>query len=83
MVRLLLSRGANINACDKRDRRAIHWAAYMGEKWLKFPFFYIFFSPDDGSFKIDLIFISWFTHRGVLHLKPAMQTEKFVGHPTQ
>lgn len=30
MVRLLLSRGANINAFDKRDRRAIHWAAYMG-----------------------------------------------------
>lgn len=32
MVRLLLSRGANINAFDKRDRRAIHWAAYMGNK---------------------------------------------------
>lgn len=31
MVRLLLSRGANINAFDKRDRRAIHWAAYMGK----------------------------------------------------
>lgn len=31
MVRLLLSRGANINAFDKKDRRAIHWAAYMGE----------------------------------------------------
>uniref|UniRef100_A0A3Q0SID9 Ankyrin repeat domain 28 n=1 Tax=Amphilophus citrinellus TaxID=61819 RepID=A0A3Q0SID9_AMPCI len=30
MVRLLLSRGANINAFDKKDRRAIHWAAYMG-----------------------------------------------------
>ncbi|XP_014044802.2 serine/threonine-protein phosphatase 6 regulatory ankyrin repeat subunit A-like [Salmo salar] len=29
MVRLLLSRGANINAFDKKDRRAIHWAAYM------------------------------------------------------
>uniref|UniRef100_A0A8C6K9Y3 Ankyrin repeat domain 28 n=1 Tax=Nothobranchius furzeri TaxID=105023 RepID=A0A8C6K9Y3_NOTFU len=27
---LLLSRGANINAFDKKDRRAIHWAAYMG-----------------------------------------------------
>uniref|UniRef100_A0A8C9WXT8 Ankyrin repeat domain 28 n=1 Tax=Sander lucioperca TaxID=283035 RepID=A0A8C9WXT8_SANLU len=24
--------GANINAFDKRDRRAIHWAAYMGNK---------------------------------------------------
>ncbi len=32
MVRLLLSRGANINAFDKRDRRAIHWAAYMGNQ---------------------------------------------------
>lgn len=32
MVRLLLSRGANINAFDKKDRRAIHWAAYMGKK---------------------------------------------------
>lgn len=31
MVKLLLSRGANINAFDKKDRRAIHWAAYMGE----------------------------------------------------
>lgn len=30
MVKLLLSRGANINAFDKKDRRAIHWAAYMG-----------------------------------------------------
>lgn len=31
MVKLLLSRGANINAFDKKDRRALHWAAYMGE----------------------------------------------------
>lgn len=31
MVELLLSRGANINAFDKKDRRAIHWAAYMGK----------------------------------------------------
>lgn len=31
MVKLLLSRGANINAFDKKDRRAIHWGAYMGE----------------------------------------------------
>lgn len=34
MVKLLLSRGANINAFDKKDRRAIHWAAYMGETGL-------------------------------------------------
>lgn len=31
MVKLLLSRGANINAFDKKDRRALHWAAYMGK----------------------------------------------------
>ena len=30
MSRLLLERGATINAFDKRDRRALHWAAYMG-----------------------------------------------------
>lgn len=30
MVRLLLERGATINAFDKKDRRAIHWAAFMG-----------------------------------------------------
>lgn len=34
MVKLLLSRGANINAFDKKDRRAIHWAAYMGMYFL-------------------------------------------------
>lgn len=31
MVQLLVSRGANVNAFDKKDRRAVHWAAYMGE----------------------------------------------------
>ena len=30
MVSLLIERGATINAYDKKDRRAIHWAAYMG-----------------------------------------------------
>ena len=30
MVQLLLQHGASINAFDKKDRRAIHWAAYMG-----------------------------------------------------
>ena len=30
MVSLLLEKGATINAFDKRDRRAIHWASYMG-----------------------------------------------------
>lgn len=38
MVKLLLSRGANINAFDKKDRRAIHWAAYMGMYVLSFIF---------------------------------------------
>jgi len=32
MVNLLLSKGANINAFDKKDGRALHWAAFMGEK---------------------------------------------------
>ncbi len=31
MVSLLLAKGANINAFDKKDCRALHWAAYMGE----------------------------------------------------
>ncbi len=31
MVQLLVSRGANVNTFDKKDRRAVHWAAYMGE----------------------------------------------------
>lgn len=31
MVSLLLAKGANINAFDKKDSRALHWAAYMGE----------------------------------------------------
>lgn len=31
MVSLLLAKGANINAFDKKDGRALHWAAYMGE----------------------------------------------------
>ena len=30
MVQLLLEKGATINAFDKQDRRAIHWAAFMG-----------------------------------------------------
>ncbi len=30
MVKLLLEKGATINAFDKKDRRAIHWAAFMG-----------------------------------------------------
>ena len=30
MVKLLLEKGANCAAFDKRDRRAVHWAAYMG-----------------------------------------------------
>lgn len=38
MVKLLLSRGANINAFDKKDRRAIHWAAYMGMYFLNLVF---------------------------------------------
>lgn len=33
MVNLLLAKGANINAFDKKDRRALHWAAYMGKNF--------------------------------------------------
>lgn len=32
MVNLLLSKGANLSAKDKKERQAIHWAAYLG-KW--------------------------------------------------
>lgn len=31
MVNLLLSKGANINAFDKKDGRPLHWAAFMGK----------------------------------------------------
>jgi ankyrin repeat protein len=31
MVNLLLHQGANVNSADKRERRAIHWAAYHGK----------------------------------------------------
>lgn len=31
MVSLLLSKGANNNAFDKKDGRALHWAAFMGK----------------------------------------------------
>jgi ankyrin repeat protein len=30
MLQLLLERGATVNSFDKKDRRALHWAAYMG-----------------------------------------------------
>lgn len=30
MVNLLIEKGATINAYDKKDRRAVHWAAHMG-----------------------------------------------------
>ena len=30
MTKLLLEKSATINAFDKKDRRAVHWAAYMG-----------------------------------------------------
>lgn len=31
MVSLFLSKGASVNAKDKKDRQPIHWAAYLGE----------------------------------------------------
>ena len=32
MLQVLISKGGNVNAMDKKDRRPIHWAAFMGEK---------------------------------------------------
>jgi ankyrin repeat protein len=32
MAEALLSHGCVVNACDKKDRRALHWAAHMGYK---------------------------------------------------
>lgn len=31
MVSLLLSKGANVHAKDKKERQAVHWAAYHGQ----------------------------------------------------
>lgn len=31
MVNLLLNHGANLSASDKKERQAVHWAAYLGE----------------------------------------------------
>lgn len=32
MVELLSKHGACVDAIDKRDRRALHWACYMGHE---------------------------------------------------
>lgn len=32
MVNLLLSKGASLNVCDKKERQPLHWAAFLGEK---------------------------------------------------
>lgn len=32
MINLLISKGAHVGAMDKKDRRPIHWAAYMGKE---------------------------------------------------
>lgn len=31
LVNLLLSKGASVSAKDKKERQAIHWAAYLGK----------------------------------------------------
>ena len=31
MLEKLIHKGGNVNAMDKKDRRPIHWAAFMGE----------------------------------------------------
>jgi ankyrin repeat protein len=33
MLNLLISKGGHVSAMDKRDRRPIHWAAYMGKEF--------------------------------------------------
>lgn len=35
MVNLLLRKGANVSAKDKKERQPIHWAAYLGKYFLK------------------------------------------------
>lgn len=32
MVNLLLSKGADASAKDKKERQAIHWAAHLGKR---------------------------------------------------
>ena len=32
MAQLLITKGAHVNASDKKDRKPIHWAAYMGRE---------------------------------------------------
>lgn len=32
MVKLLLNKGANLSASDKKERQPIHWAAYLGKE---------------------------------------------------
>lgn len=34
MVKLLLNKGANLSAIDKKERQPIHCAAYLGEQIL-------------------------------------------------
>ena len=36
MLNLLINKGAHVNAMDKKDRKPIHWAAFMGECELSF-----------------------------------------------
>lgn len=31
MLEVLIMKGGNVNAMDKKDRRPIHWAAFMGK----------------------------------------------------
>lgn len=42
MVNLLLAKGANINAFDKKDSRALHWAAYTGETASRIDRYYLY-----------------------------------------
>lgn len=53
MVNLLLAKGANINAFDKKDRRALHWAAYMGKAWAAAPSFQFPIHKQIACLKMD------------------------------
>ena len=41
MLNLLINKGAHVNAMDKKDRKPIHWAAFMGECELSFDLSFI------------------------------------------
>lgn len=70
MVNLLLSKGANVSAKDKKERQAIHWAAYLG-KYCHSPnrHSYIVSLPKINllhDFKVEKVFCIFFTIKNIL-----------------